>query len=97
MRISDWSSDVCSSDLIGEGVAARLDGEFLRALDLIEHAGERRIRLTEQGLRELVVGGVGRRVGAGARDPLQALIRSEASRVGKECVGQCSSRWSPYH
>src|SRR3546814_18640396 len=23
--------------------------------------------------------------------------RSEESRVGKECVGTCRSRWSPYH
>src|SRR3546814_10996409 len=23
--------------------------------------------------------------------------RSEARRVGKECVSTCSSRWSPYH
>src|SRR3546814_15259629 len=25
------------------------------------------------------------------------LMRSEARRVGKECVRRCSSRWSPYH
>src|SRR3546814_5099027 len=25
MRISDWSSDVCSSDLAGESIGARLD------------------------------------------------------------------------
>src|SRR3546814_12583650 len=24
-------------------------------------------------------------------------VRSEESRVGKECVSTCSSRWSPYH
>src|SRR3546814_13552117 len=24
-------------------------------------------------------------------------IRSEERRVGKECVSQCRSRWSPYH
>ena len=29
---------------------------------------------------------------AGAGD-----IRSEERRVGKECVTQCRSRWSPYH
>src|SRR3546814_14853239 len=31
-----------------------------------------------------------------ARDPLY-LARSEEGRVGKECVGTCRSRWSPYH
>ena len=28
---------------------------------------------------------------------LAALVRSEERRVGKECNGQCRSRWSPYH
>src|SRR3546814_14435776 len=26
-----------------------------------------------------------------------AAMRSEARRVGKECVSTCRSRWSPYH
>src|SRR3546814_12469083 len=25
------------------------------------------------------------------------VVRSEERRVGKGCVGTCSSRWSPYH
>src|SRR3546814_11559332 len=28
---------------------------------------------------------------------VQAAIRSEERRVGKECVSTCRSRWSPYH
>src|SRR3546814_11883253 len=28
---------------------------------------------------------------------LGAALRSEARRVGKECVSTCGSRWSPYH
>src|SRR3546814_12451713 len=32
-----------------------------------------------------------------ACDDLQASIRSEARRVGQECVSTCRSRWSPYH
>src|SRR3546814_16321324 len=31
------------------------------------------------------------------RDELRRIVRSEERRVGKECVSQCSSRWSPYH
>ena len=27
----------------------------------------------------------------------EAKHRSEERRVGKECVGKCRSRWSPYH
>src|SRR3546814_19401915 len=30
-----------------------------------------------------------------ALNPYQ--VRSEESRVGKECVSTCRSRWSPYH
>src|SRR3546814_13081757 len=35
MRISDWSSDVCSSDLVG---GHDLQTDFLRALVLVHHA-----------------------------------------------------------
>src|SRR3546814_12077531 len=38
------------------------------------------------------------RSASGAMVPLAALLaRSEARRVGKECVGTCRSRWSPDH
>ena len=29
--------------------------------------------------------------------PLSPNDRSEERRVGKECLGRCRSRWSPYH
>ena len=29
--------------------------------------------------------------------PARRLLRSEERRVGKECLRQCRSRWSPYH
>ena len=28
---------------------------------------------------------------------LKVMMSSEERRVGKECNGQCRSRWSPYH
>src|SRR3546814_13742177 len=31
------------------------------------------------------------------RRAMEAWIRSEERRVGKECVSTCRSRWSPYH
>ena len=34
---------------------------------------------------------------AGTSDEMVALMRSEERRVGKECLRQCRSRWSPYH
>src|SRR3546814_14078033 len=40
-------------------------------------------------------------VAAGGHDAFFAArgnyLRSEARRVGKECVSTCRSRWSPYH
>src|SRR3546814_14171026 len=49
MRISDWSSDVCSSDL-GAGIDDRLE---IRRLDLVELAGRRGVDQVEQA-REAV-------------------------------------------
>src|SRR3546814_3625171 len=88
MRISDWSSDVCSSDL-GPEVAALVDpqpgGEGAQrhdALDAeVQHAGALADELAE-----------------GAEDERRRHAhRSEERRVGKECVSTCRSRWAPYH
>src|SRR3546814_2382731 len=102
MRISDWSSDVCSSDL----AQLLLDGEFGRSLDPVARAGgEERAPTLLQHLDRPA--GVRRdRLQAEPRADLEALPgmggdpdrrRSEERRVGKECVSTCSSRWSPYH
>src|SRR3546814_10303620 len=90
MRISDWSSDVCSSDLLrlaslhlGHALAqADLQGEA----DLLQlaHPWPLRAQLNIAAL------------GAGPDSPLCAS-RSEERCVGKECVSTCRSRWSPYH
>src|SRR3546814_14823840 len=86
MRISDWSSDVCSSDLQYPGQRGRLHPAVLVDRQTIpESAGRLRLvfALPDVG----VAGGVG---------PL-IKGRSEERRVGKECVSTCRSRWSPYH
>src|SRR3546814_10925289 len=48
--------------------------------------------------RELAIARLPRRIVGGARDFEQLVIidveRSEARRVGKECVSTCRSRWS---
>src|SRR3546814_8986997 len=82
MRISDWSSDVCSSDLVGVGRQAVLGGDR-------QHAHS--FRLMEEG------GGIvepGHHLAAEHRGDRG---RSEERRVGKECVSTCRSRWSPYN
>src|SRR3546814_14676908 len=105
MRISDWSSDVCSSDLgvgfggvelgpVGReadavGIIARED-HFLdeAAVDLgVENPDD---VVATRGIIDLAMIG----------EPEAAVgieHRSEARRVGKECVSTCRSRWSTYH
>src|SRR3546814_13598475 len=111
MRISDWSSDVCSSDLHaihhGSQRGLRVPGDFdlqrggaVGAQPLrqpVRHGGDLGLFVV---LAFVVVSGF-----AFAAETLpQAFqraqrlgFRSEERRVGKEGVSTCSSRWSPYH
>src|SRR3546814_8140849 len=94
MRISDWSSDVCSSDLF----LLQLLGRH-RAYDLVGVYDAdslawlmRRIEAKARG-RTLACHTV-----TDGKQPLGAFayVRSEERRVGKECVSTCRSRWWPY-
>src|SRR3546814_8086142 len=84
MRISDWSSDVCSSDL---PVNAPTDvyAPCLKICGNDEYPSG--CRNTEQ-LKALHTC---------SYIIWLVLPRSEERRVGKECVSTCRSRWSPYH
>src|SRR3546814_16221747 len=97
MRISDWSSDVCSSDLIEIGVLAIAGGIDARRLA---------VGVAADDLRFLVALGADRRrllLTRGAHAVVRRLQRrafgqvgelsSEERRVGKECVSKCRSRW----
>src|SRR3546814_13727414 len=98
MRISDWSSDVCSSDLaivgIFLGMAAPYyfsEGQVSTDLEFVIAPPFRRRNLATRLLRGYV---------AWAKElevPVIQCGRSEERRVGKECVSTCRSRWSPYH
>src|SRR3546814_11020895 len=102
MRISDWSSDVCSSDLSPTGVALR---EVLRVAAHPEpvHTRAAPERLTAPLVRfdvPIRLGVQPQRVAEGmpaGPDPGQLPLRSAERRVGKECVSTCRSRGSPYH
>src|SRR3546814_2019641 len=86
MRISDWSSDVCSSDLVvGDDRIGRDDGD--RGLGRCQLA-----RLGTEPDRRLALLGLGLGGGEHLREE-----RSEERRVGKECVSTCRSRLSPCH
>src|SRR3546814_7644649 len=86
MRISDWSSDVCSSDLDPAAPA------FYPRLDALktQRAGQ---QIPEHVAKHRACRA--RRDHAGQRHV--AARRSEERRVGQECVSTCRSRWSPYH
>src|SRR3546814_12414237 len=82
MRISDWSSDLCSSDLtqilpFSTGVileplpVARLVAALPSAIDSLDSANW--------------------------FAAAHSIMRSDERRVGNECVSTCRSRWSPYH
>src|SRR3546814_13265651 len=109
MRISDWSSDVCSSDLghLGGDRAQRADklaGEQVgEALGIhgaaAEGGGGRgdRLRLLRHADEELGLDVDSHAVAGDDRLLAPARHRSEERRVGKECVSTCRSRLSPYH
>src|SRR3546814_6526127 len=96
MRISDWSSDVCSSDLFLSDSACRDLADLLR-VDM--DAGIGRDSVIGQGLviRQQRDGRLAGLAMAGQRRRRTLRARSEGRRVGKECVSTCRSRWSPYH
>src|SRR3546814_16425484 len=97
MRISDWSSDVCSSDLVAGRVQELpvLDPDLLRGDVLLE--GELAAEPVGRAPEEERENGRLLKVALGRDAIRRGLRRSEERRVGKECVSRCRSRWSQYH
>src|SRR3546814_12677821 len=111
MRISDWSSDVCSSDLFagaelvaGHQLLEACDGRVERLRIGHEHDFHHPAPAEQPGV---VVDQLAATMVHLRQDrPLQRIDlfvvlrleapRSEERRVGKECVSTCRSRWSPY-
>src|SRR3546814_14916227 len=106
MRISDWSSDVCSSDL-DDGYVVTAD-DVQAELDRIDHELaplEIVVINTRAGKRYGHEDYMTRGCGMGYEATMFLLERgvrltgtdgrSEERRVGKECVSKCSTRWSP--
>src|SRR3546814_12710207 len=110
MRISDWSSDVCSSDLLigmAERDGADKGGGLYQHVQLCLVPADHPLAYVPGALNAVVAEGnfVGRLffegAGAGAGPTASAIvadiiaIRSEKRRVGQECVSPCRSRGSP--
>src|SRR3546814_7154712 len=87
MRISDWSSDVCSSDLsawahnnvVIKGAHYSIEPGLAQLTGALENSA-----FHMHGSHSAYHGHVVSR-------------RSAERRVGKECVSTCRYRWSPYH
>src|SRR3546814_7674434 len=109
MRISDWSSDVCSSDLMCARFPAIQWGVTAGNASQITDGAAALLLVSERAAKRLGLRPRARFVGFDviADDPLMMLTapipatrsvlakRSEERRVGKECVSTCRSRWSP--
>src|SRR3546814_997946 len=90
MRISDWSSDVCSSDLRTPNVVVgALPPEARRRGMILVSFAFAVIGFTLAAILTHMVPMLGA-LGLGAM-----AVRSEERRVGKECVSTCRSRLSP--
>src|SRR3546814_19358664 len=81
MRISDWSSDVCSSGLQDKA-------HDQRQHDHVKHriCNAEKPRTTAQIEQSRLIG-----------PEFEHHRRAEERRVGKECVSTCRYRWSRYH
>src|SRR3546814_15141268 len=84
MRISDWSSDVCSSDL-STGPLCRLDPAAACA------RGDRQRHESHRATHAM-------KLAIALQYLLQhRLLRPEARRVGKECVSTCRTRCASHY
>src|SRR3546814_12691550 len=101
MRISDWSSDVCSSDLSSTARSTTI-GNYRQNCALpaglcgripIQKCCSKQFCTSGGKQRWLVSVACSRSLCS----KLNLADRSEERRVGKECVSTCRSRWSPYH
>src|SRR3546814_14069156 len=108
MRISDWSSDVCSSDLLGLGLASFLltivmfgvlPKQFQPEQD--DDSSTVRVEMVPGTTLEQTQAVVDRVAHLLRQQKIVTSVyqrsRSEERRVGKECVRPCRSRWSPEH
>src|SRR3546814_1499291 len=108
MRISDWSSDVCSSDLLAfitmrqqqdEAVGTQPLGFASRDI-LVDHDLRAIGEIAELRFPQYQALGIGHGKSVFEAEHTvfgQCAVRSEERRAGKECVSTCRYRWSEVH
>src|SRR3546814_19159686 len=98
MRISDWSSDLCSSDLFRRRreASASPSPRVAPVTALLQRLSAVRGRLSGSVAKIVKLEPAWRRLDGRNDDGFQ-VARSVARRVGKECVSKCWSRCSPFH
>src|SRR3546814_12101504 len=97
MRISDWSSDVCSSDLRADDKLHNVDAQLNDAIPAMAKRFEALKDQFDYCVIDTPPTWGGRNFAALLVTDLVISPRSAERRVGKECVSTCRSRWSPYH
>src|SRR3546814_15255856 len=94
MRISDWSSDVCSSDLSTSH--KKISYRFASPKSKSNKKRKLRVIIIAPCVVQTCICTVWENIST-ADTSEHWKRRSEERRVGKECVSTCRSRWSPYH
>src|SRR3546814_19909958 len=97
MRISDWSSDVCSSDLTT--YKAQIDQQQSRGQTLQAEINVLIAKYNEEAKKTPQNQAALQAAAKAVQDKRQAAQQEQIgrARVGKECVSTCRSRWSQYH
>src|SRR3546814_14416174 len=97
MRISDWSSDVCSSDLCKAQLLGNVADIERSLFEIIQGqvAAHFVLHILKAAAFLFQTAAQGPDVQVHRAGDFGA--RSEERRVGKECVSTCRYRWSQYH
>src|SRR3546814_19774482 len=105
MLISDWSSDVCSSDLRHTPerfenfeTAIRNLPQVLECSLVTGMGADYQLKVVVPDMdhyQKLLLGHLTRI--DGVTSVRSSFVRPEERRVGKECVSKCRSRWQPYN
>src|SRR3546814_9404493 len=100
MRISDWSSDVFSSDLTAHPELFELAKGLKKLMTELNSHQQKEERILFPAIKALINSGEPGQMSIGIEGPVRMMEsehRSDESSVGKECGSTCRSRGWPYH